>query len=530
MRAELIRRSRFAITSLFLAGVVPNVAVADPWPPVLVNPQPLDGDFVLPLPCDGEMVFRKVRLPVSGVLADHAFQQGGSDEDWDYSENPIETYLSGGFEDKDGQYYYIAKYEVNQLQYDAVMSEDCATPTPMHRLPKTQISWFDAIAFSDKLSTWLLTSAADKLPQSAGAKAFVRLPTEAEWEYAARGGMKVSATEFIDRMFPTKTSLNDYVWYSGSSSANGKLQMMGLKSPNPLGLFDIVGNADEMTMDLYHLNKGSRMHGLSGGYIIRGGNFRTPREQIRTAQREEAPFYIDTGPRTSPATGFRPVLSTIAIASLKRLDEIKKEWKTIGSDVTGLGEVQPQPIAVRKVAKGKSENPIEELELIADAIQDNGTKQRLADVRNVLKSSMIARDEQRDRAVKSSLRLGAFLCANLYNGGNTVELLQNSYDARCATNDPAQRCDKRAEQLDAEKQALRGNLEYYSDTIVRSAMDFSPELIDQQSKILRREMEARDLGSIADWADIYGDQVKFFSEDGKIKRRDWLSDCMAGTD
>jgi formylglycine-generating enzyme required for sulfatase activity len=88
--------------------------------------------------------------------------------------------------------------------------------------------------------------AANKYCQWLSAKTghFYRLPTEAEWEYAARAGTK---TKFF--WGDDDSKIGDYAWWSENSS--GKYQKVGKKKPNPWGLFDIIGNVVEWTLDQY---------------------------------------------------------------------------------------------------------------------------------------------------------------------------------------------------------------------------------------------------------------------------------------
>ena len=138
--------------------------------------------------------------------------------------------------------------------------------------------------------------------------------------------------------FPRPGRARGVLWFSGPTSSNGKLQVTGLLKPNPLGLYDMLGNADEFTMDLYRLNRVTRLSGRPGGYVIKGGNYLTSQDQIRNASRSEFEPYTEKGPRKTKTTGFRLVISAATLNDDDDIAGARAEWDRLGSISAGQSD------------------------------------------------------------------------------------------------------------------------------------------------------------------------------------------------
>ena len=125
--------------------------------------------------------------------------------------------------------YYIGETEVTEALWNAVMRKN---PSRSKRddLPVGSVSWEDCQIFIGKLNG--LTG-----------KSF-RLPTEAEWEYAARGGNRSNHTQYSGG-----SMIDDVAWYDGNSRR--KIHSVKTKKPNELGLYDMSGNVYEWCQDWY---------------------------------------------------------------------------------------------------------------------------------------------------------------------------------------------------------------------------------------------------------------------------------------
>ena len=125
--------------------------------------------------------------------------------------------------------YYIGKYEVTQALWKTVMGNK-SSRFKGDNLPVEKVSWNNCQKFISKLNK--LTG-----------KSFC-LPTEAEWEFAARGGKKSRGYQYSG-----SNTLGDVAWYEGNSGS--KTHAVGTKQPNELGIYDMTGNVYEWCQDWY---------------------------------------------------------------------------------------------------------------------------------------------------------------------------------------------------------------------------------------------------------------------------------------
>jgi len=148
----------------------------------------------------------------------------------------------------------MGKYEVTQKQWRDVMGS--STSNLGDKLPVESVSWNEVRDFIKKLNE---KEGSDKY----------RLPSEAEWEYAARAGT-TTRYSFGDE----ESKLYDYAWFDANS--RGKTHDVGQKKPNPWGLYDMHGNVWEWVQDKWHTNyggapsDGSSWEGDGSYRVVRG--------------------------------------------------------------------------------------------------------------------------------------------------------------------------------------------------------------------------------------------------------------------
>jgi len=406
-----------ALALLAAAGMAGAQQAPATWPEENWNPQPLADDLVLPLPCGGAMAWRAVPTPVAqGAMADRPALMGQADPQTDYVEYLRQGFIAGPFPGPAGQppRFYLAKYEISRDQWSAVMSETCpALPSQGGRVAKTEVGWVDAVNFTARLTAYLSRNAVQKLPRRDEAVAYVRLPSEDEWEFAARGGAAVGEFEFSARTYPMEGGMQRHAWFQGPRSAAGQPRPIGARAANPLGLHDVYGNAAEWTLEPFRLNKIGRYHGQAGGGVVRGGDFMTPDSALRSSLRVELPpFDMRTGePLRLRNVGLRPALGLVVTTADARVPEFRAAFDA---------EAQSRSTA--------ADDPQRLLQVLHDEATDPTVRQGLARVQATLRAESRARADQEAETIRAQITFAAAMARQVLLAEGNSEVLRISGD------------------------------------------------------------------------------------------------------
>ena len=181
----------------------------------------------------------------------------------EYDEKPLHSVYIRDF--------FISKYEITQRQWKRIMGYNPAFFNYCDECPVENVSFKDVERFIEELNRQT--------------NMHYRLPTEAEWEYAARGG-----NQSMKYVFSGSDDADQVAWFKDNNSQHTRKP--GLKKPNELGIFDMSGNVMEWTSDwysktYYHDAPYKNPEGPSSGShrVIRGGSWNNSKQLIRIANR-----------------------------------------------------------------------------------------------------------------------------------------------------------------------------------------------------------------------------------------------------
>lgn len=501
-----------------------------------LNPKPMDDDIQLPMPCGASMILRPVDISTPSLIMDKNFPMGvadGGDPDRQLYEDKYTGYISSPFtadtlpegwrkklsQDKKSKnitWYFIGKYEVSKYQWDCVMravneeggENPQACPSkiaPGDNLPISGISWFDAQVFLSRYNSWLIKNHPEALPAFPDTKnvSFLRLPTEEEWEFAARGGGRVTPDWWqSDNFFPTGDKKREDFGIFNYGTNFERPSPIGSRNPNPLGLFDTAGNVEEMVDGLFRMSVADmrngqmerRLHGASGGLITKGGNFRSDPSKVLPGSREEHALYSVNGPVKAKNIGFRLVLGGLNMDGSARKDELLKEAanpellaKTASASInidkqaTSLEAVS----ALAAVAEGDFKKNLIKLR---SRMEEESSAQAMRESRNL---------EQRYRSLlfqAETLRANAFRYSIIKKNEENIEkiLSQNPANMDSATK---KRAEKALEQARKDLQGMQRSIimgaNYYK-TNLETLLSAPAEELSRLGEMTRSEYDQID--------------------------------------
>lgn len=517
--------------------------------------QALPEELILPLPCGRRMLFRRVTLNAAHLLDHHEIFLGTVFEQRAGAEQlardvamagPRSDFLAGAFtkQASGGQMersYYIGKYEVSGpnfalLQHDLLREDgrmtDAGNPAcaPILKmvdevrgtrvLPAVGVSWFDATRYGEAISAWLIAYDRARiargeppvLPWEDGAPGFLRLPTDAEWEFAARGGEAQSATQSQktyrvkgDDGRPRVAEMGEIASFATVQDPppdGMEVMYQGRRLPNLLGIFDMVGNAEELAFDLFRALRPDAAVGQAGGVTVLGGNAQQSAEALGVGSRRELPFFSLRGQVRAPVVGFRLVLTAPVFMNARndKYEELSGNPKRSQQLAAARSELLKSPDGVDR-ARLRQDLEALKKDNTSQRLSSDQLTQRLGSIQAELDRSNAQLNDRNRRILRQQITT-AVLLVNGYDNLNrrlfVADLMIKEEEGRLASLPPDQR-----RETEARLQPFRGEMRNLRETneqnfqlyveLLKELAKSSPDLVAAANRDIDREFESRKL-------------------------------------
>jgi len=335
---EVNIRGTTYLTPTVLHDVRPGDVVALAASARQVDPASLVPDGFTFLGTNADSGLREYVHDLTGIefvlLPGGNFEMGSPEDEPNHErgEGPVHTVTLSPF--------LIGKYEVTQAQYQAVTGSNPSVFRSGPQHPVELIRWNDLKADDGFL-----------------ARTGLSLPSEAQWEYAARGGTRTvfSYGDDCNQRNCTRCSpADDFMWHCGNRSFAH--QPVGQKRPNPFGLFDVHGNVYELCEDVWNFNFYGTPEAAGpdpvfvgeGLHVIRGGSWGGDAANCRSADR-----FLPPASRRSGIIGFRPVMPLPSVEIVGVYDWVSRsDGRGIAADLVFGGGIRRLDVAYAPTDSG----------------------------------------------------------------------------------------------------------------------------------------------------------------------------------
>jgi formylglycine-generating enzyme required for sulfatase activity len=252
---------------------------------------------------------------------------------------------------------------------------------------------------------------------------------------------------------------------------------IGTKLPNPIGLFDVLGNAAEMVQESFQLVHAGRLQGAYGGFVAKGGNYLEGEGTLFTGMRREYPLFAADGTEQSnETTGFRVAIGALS-APRSRYKELFEQWQKEGR------------LASLTDAIDDTKDPTKRLDTIISSSTDPKLQAELGLVNEELKRNVSLIAQQREEAAGGLIQSSALVAETVNNYNIRLTNLRKSRQQALDAKDEAS-AKLFAMAIENGTSALDGAVAIYIDNLATGTR-YTDAVIQAQFQRVKEELNRK---------------------------------------
>ena len=327
------------------------------------------------------------------------------------------------------------------------------------------------------------------------------MPTEAEWEFAARGGEAQSAVQ-SQKVYRVRgddgrardaeiAEIASFATVQDPPPEGSQVMYQGRRLPNLLGLYDMIGNAEEIAFDLFRARRPDAPAGQAGGVTVLGGNAQQSAGALGVGARSELPFFTTRGEVRAPVVGFRLVLTAPVFMNARndKYEELSGNPGRMSQLTAARAELLKSPEGIDRVRLRQELETLKK-DNTSQKLSSDQLTQRLGTIQSELDRSNAQLNDRNRRVLRQQITTAVLLVNgydNLRRRLDVADSMLKEEESKLAPVPPDQR-----REMEARMQTFRGEMRNLRETNEQN-FQLYVELLKELARVNADQLAAANL-------------------------------------